>query len=186
MAHGQECSMPRSKGDFGLTMDELRVVASYAVECAQEALPLFEEANPGDPRPRAAIDAAWIFVNGAARTTLQRVAASDAHRAANEAASEASEHAAHAAGDAAGAAYLHPLAEADQVSHILRAAACAARAAESNADDDVAVGERLIKQARRRATPTPIDVLKRYPDAPVGKSRVAILMKDLDSSLRMP
>ena len=177
-------SMPIGKSDFGLSMDELRVVARYAVESAQEVLHLFEEANSEDLRPRFAIAAAWEFVHGAARTRLQRVTALDAHRAAKDVAGTAGEHAARAAGDAAAAAYLHPLATATQVGHILRSAASAARAAELSAGDDPAEGEALIERARRRATPTLIDVLSRYPLALAGKGRVAYLMKALDTSLR--
>jgi hypothetical protein len=61
------------------------------------------------------------------------------------------------------AAYLHPLANATQVGHILRAAANAARAAELSAAGDPDVEDALIEQARRRATPALIDVLDRYP-----------------------
>jgi hypothetical protein len=171
-------------GDFELTMDELRVVAGYVAEIAQEVLPVFEDANPGDPRPRAALDAAWEFVDGARRTKLQRVTSLDAHRAAREASTEASRLAAVAAGDAASAAYLHPIAKAHQVGHILRAAASAARIAEINAGDDPEVGNKMIEQARQRATPVLIDVLNRYPLAPAGKNRVAQLMTALDASLR--
>jgi hypothetical protein len=60
-------------GDFGLTMDELRVVARFVVRHAEDVRSVFEQAIPGDPRPRAAIDAAWAFINGARRTKLQRV-----------------------------------------------------------------------------------------------------------------
>jgi hypothetical protein len=165
-------------------MDDLRVVARYAVEGAQDVLPAFEDANPGDPRPRAAIDAAWEFVNGAKRGRLQRVTARDAHRAAKEAATEAAFHAARAAGDAAAAAYLHPIAKASQVSHILRAAASAARVAELKTDNDPGAGSESIEEARRRATPVLIDILQRYPPAPAGKSRVGQLMATLDASLR--
>ncbi|RLU83681.1 exonuclease SbcC [Streptomyces griseocarneus] len=171
-------------GDFELTTDELRVVARYAAESAQEVLPVFENVSPGDPRPRAAVDAAWEFVNGARRTRLQRVTSLDAHRAAKEAVTEAGRLAARAAGDAASAAYLHPIAKATQVGHILRAAACAARVAELKAGDDPDAGLQLIEQARQRATPILIDVLRRYPGAPTGKSRVAQLMAILDASLR--
>ncbi|MFG2227698.1 putative immunity protein [Streptomyces sp. NPDC048644] len=176
--------MTTGAGDFELTMEELRVVARYVVESAQEVLPVFEEAVPGDPRPRAAVDAAWEFVNGARRTTSQRVTALDAHRAANEAPTETTRLAARAAGDAAAAAYLHPIAKATQVGHILRGAACAARVAELSAGDDPDVGDKLIEQARRRATPVLIDVLGRYPLAPTGRGRVAHLMSTLDASLR--
>ncbi|MER6090707.1 putative immunity protein [Streptomyces bluensis] len=171
-------------GDFELSMEELRVVARYVAETAQDVLPVFEDANPGDTRPRAAIDAAWEFINGAPRTKLQRVTSMDAHRAAKETATETARLAAQAAGDAASAAYLHPIAKAHQVGHILRAAANAARIAEIDADEDPRAGNRAIEEARERATPVLIDILQRYPLAPSGKSRAAQLMTALDTSLR--
>lgn len=67
--------------------------------------------------------------------------------------------------------------------HPARCRQCGA-GTELSAADDPGVGNALIEQARRRATPSLIDVLHRYPPAPVGKSRVAHLMKTLDSSLR--
>lgn len=171
-------------GHFELTMDELRVVARYVVRHAEDVLPVFERAVPDDPRPRAAIDAAWAFINGADRTTLQRVTSLDAHRAARSAPSEAARLAARSAGDAASAAYLHPIAQASQVGHILRAAASAARIGEMTAGGDTAVGEAMLELSRRRATPVLVDVLRRYPPATSGGSRVARLMSALDHSLR--
>ncbi len=85
---------------------------------------------------------------------------------------------------AASAAYLHPLADAHQVKHILGAAAHAARAVELMAGDDRAVGAEHIEQALRRATPAVVDVLKRYPAAPPGGGRVGELLRDLDKALR--
>ena len=169
---------------FEFTMEELREVARFAVQSAEEVLGMFEEATPDDPRPRAAIAAAREFAHGARRTKLQRVTASDAHRAAKEAPSEAAKHAAHAAGDAAAAAYLHPFAKADQVGHILRSAAHAARVAELLAGGDPLAGPELVGRAAARATPGLVDVLRRYPPAPTGKSRVAALMSLLDDTLR--
>lgn len=171
-------------GDFVLTTDELRVVAAYVVRHAEDVLPAFEQAVPDDPRPRAAIDAARAFIDGARRTTLQRVTSLDAHRAARSAPSEAARLAARSAGDAAAAAYLHPIAQASQVGHILRAAASAARIAELAAGGDPAIGDALLERSQRRATPVLIDVLRRYPPAPSGSSRVARLMSTLDRSLR--
>ncbi|WFE32956.1 putative immunity protein [Micromonospora sp. WMMD975] len=171
-------------GDFDLTMDELRVVAGYVVRHAEDVLPVFEQAVPDDPRPRAAIGAARAFVDGAARTKLQRVASMDAHRAAQAAPSEAARLAARSAGDAAAAAYLHPLARASQVGHILRAAASAARIGELAAGGDPAVGAALLDRSRRRATPALVDVLRRYPPVTGGSSRVARLMGALDDALR--
>ncbi|MFJ7631241.1 putative immunity protein [Streptomyces sp. NPDC097595] len=167
--------------DFELSLDELRAVARYATEAAQDVLSVFEDAHPGDVRPRAAIEAAREFIDGAPRTRLQRVASMDAHRAAKDAATEAARLAAQAAGDAASAAYLHPIAKAHQVAHILRAAANAARVAEIA---EPAAGDRAIERARERATPALIDILRRYPPAPTGRTRAAQLMTALDTALR--
>lgn len=173
-----------TSGDFDLTLDELRAVTRYVAETAVEVLPVFEEVHPDDHRPRAALDAAWEFVDGARRTRLQRVTSLDAHRAAADAATEAARLAAQAAGDAASAAYLHPIAKAHQVGHILRAAANAARIAEFVASDDPTAADTSLALARRRATPILIDVLCRYPLAPTGSRRVAQLMSQLDAALR--
>ena len=171
-------------GDFDLTVDELRVVARYAVESAEQVLALFERGHPGDTRPRAAISAARTFAEGAPRTNLQRATALEAYRAAKTATAEAAKQGARAAGDAAAAAYLHPLANSTQVGHILRAAACGARSAELSAGDDPEVGDASIGEACRRAPAVLIDVLRRYPPAPTGKSRAAQLMTNLDTLLR--
>ena len=176
--------MTVSTADFHLTMEELREVARYAVESAEPVLVVFEDARPDDPRRRAAIEAAWTFARGAPRSNLQRVTALNAHRAAKEAPTEAAAAAARAAGDAAAAAYLHPLARATQVGHILRAAACAGRASELAAGGDLDIGRRVIELAAKRATPTIVDVLRRYPPAPSRKTRVGQLMKSLDDALR--
>jgi hypothetical protein len=109
----------------------------------------------------------------------------DAHRAAKESATETARLAARSAGDAASAAYLHPIAQAGQVGHVLRAAASAARIAELQAGDDPAAAARAIEEARQRATPTLIDVLRRYPLAPAAKNRVSQLQATLDASLRV-
>lgn len=172
-------------GDFDLTMDELRAVARYAVRYAEDVLPVFERAVPGDSRPRAAIDTAWTFVNGARRTKLQRVASLDAHRAARSAPSEAARLAARCAGDAASAAYLHPIAQAAQVGHILRASASAAHIGELAAGGDPTVGDALLERSLERATPMLIDVLRRYPSVTGSGSRVARLMSTLDDRLRL-
>lgn len=158
--------------DFDLTLDELRVVARFVAEDAQEVLPLTD-----DPRPRAAVAAAWEFVHGAPRTRLQRVTSIDAHRAAAEATSEPARLAARCAGDAAAAAYLHPLFQATQVGHILRASATVA----SLSDDP----EARLARSVARADPILVEVLRRYPPAPTGSSRIARLMSALDSELRL-
>lgn len=68
--------------------------------------------------------------------------------------------------------------------HILGSAAHAARAAELVAGGDEKVGAERIEQARRRATPALVAVLRRYPSAPSGGNRVAELMSALDVALQ--
>lgn len=171
-------------GDFELTMTELRTVARYVVASAEEVLPHFEDTHPQDRRPRAAIDAAWEFIDGSARTNLQRVASLDAHRAARAATTEIAKLAARCAGDAASAAYLHPIAKATQLGHVLRAPASAARITELLANGDLEVGAHEIERAAGRASSLLIDVVTRYPRVAKGTSRVSRLMSDLDARLR--
>jgi hypothetical protein len=168
-----------------LTLAELRAVAGYAAACAGPALPIFERDRPGDPRPRAAIEAAQGFADGAARTRSIRDAAWAAMRAANDARDAghpAASEAARAALAAASAAWLHPLAKATQVKHILGAAAHAAYALALAADEAGAAAH--LDAARALASPTVIAVLRCYPPAPPGGGRAGALMRQLDDALR--
>ncbi|MBB1023072.1 MULTISPECIES: putative immunity protein [unclassified Dietzia] len=167
--------------DFDLTMDELRAVVRFAADCAEGLLPEFDAVAPDDSRPRDAIDAARAFADGARRSNLQRSAAVASHRAAKEVSDESAQLAALACGDAAAAAYLHPIAKASQVGHILRAAACAARVTEVR----TGTSERdTVRALAGRATPPVPAILRRYPEAPTGSSRVSQLMSALDSAIR--
>ncbi len=179
--------MARELTRIELSRSELREVAGYAVACARPALAIFERERPDDRRPRAAIDAARAFADGAERTRALRDGAWAAHRAAQEArdaGQAAASEAARAAGHAAGAAFLHPLARATQVKHILGSAAYAARAFEISAGDDSIVGARHIERSRILAPPVVVDVLRRYPIAPRGGGRVGELLRQLDELLR--
>jgi hypothetical protein len=170
-----------------LSQSELREVAGYAVACARPALVIFERERPEDRRPRAAIDAAQAFADGAERTKTLRDSAWAAHRAAQQArdaGQAAASEAARAAGHAVGAAFLHPLPKATQVKHILGSAAYAARAFELSAGDDPGVGLAQITQSRILAPPVVVDVLSRYPSPPPGRGRVGELIRTLDASLR--
>lgn len=170
-----------------LSMAELREITGYAVACAEPALAIFDKQRPDDPRPRAAIEAARAFANGAERTKALRDTAWAAHRAHQEARDTgraAAGEAARAAVAAAGAAYLHPLAKATQVLHILGSAAHAALAFELDAGGDRIVGAEYIEKARNTACPTVSSVLARYPQAPSGRGRAGELMRELDASLR--
>ncbi|MFT7841613.1 exonuclease SbcC [Saccharothrix sp. BKS2] len=170
-----------------LGRDELRAVTAYAVACARTALAVFEREHPDDRRPRAAIEAAQAFADGGERTKALRDHAWAAHRAAQEtrdAGRAAASEAARAAGHAAGAAFLHPLAKATQVKHVLGSAAHAARALELAAGDDPATGDGQLARSRALADPVVVDVLGRYPAAPAGGGRVGELVRRLDASLR--
>lgn len=168
-------------GDFDLTMDELRAVVRFAADCAQDLLPDFEAVAPDDSRPRDAIDAARMFADGAPRSKLQRTAAFASHLAAKSVHEETARLTAIACGDAAAAAYLHPIAKASQLGHILRAAACAARVTELRTGTRDSGGVSVL--AELATSPLP-EILRRYPVAPSGSSRVSQLMSALDSAIR--
>ncbi|MCP2163589.1 putative immunity protein [Goodfellowiella coeruleoviolacea] len=170
-----------------LSTAELREIAGYAVACAEPALAIFERDCPDDPRARDALDQTRGFVAGGRRTRAMRVSALAAHRAARAAQERgcaAAADAARAAGHAGAAGYLHPLAKATQVLHILGSAAHAARAFEIDAGDDPRVGAEHIERARELAGPVVVRVLARYPTAPSGGGRVGELLRGLDDSLR--
>lgn len=181
---------------FVLGVDDLRAVAAFAAECAEAVLGVFEADRPDDVRPRAAIDAARAFAQGGERGKALRDTAWAALKAAGDADAAGKAGKAGKAGDgdagvaaraamaAAGAAYLHPLAQATQVKHILGAAAYAARATELVAGDDPTVGAEHIAQTARRTPPAVVAVLVRYPRAPDGGGRVGELTRLLDAALR--
>ncbi|GAA0497651.1 hypothetical protein Ade02nite_53970 [Paractinoplanes deccanensis] len=167
--------------------DDLRAVAAYAAACARRVLELFERERPGDRRPREAIDAALAFAAGGERVKRIRDCAWAAQRAvteAREAAQPAASEAARSALAAAGAAFLHPLAKATQVKHILGSAAHAALALELAAENAPGLGETSIARFAEAASPAVIDVLRRYPPAPAGGGRAGDLMRRLDALLR--
>ncbi|WP_337993808.1 putative immunity protein [Actinomycetospora straminea] len=168
--------------EVALTSDDLRAVTGFAAACAESVIDLYETAHPADTRPRDAIDAARAFADGGRRGKALRDVAWAALRAAGETDTPAAEHAARAAMAAASAAYLHPLANATQVRHILGAAAHAARSSELAAGEEAAAAQ--LDEARRAATPVVVAVLERYPAAPPGGGRVGELLRELDAALR--
>jgi hypothetical protein len=58
------------------------------------------------------------------------------------------------------------------------------RALELSAGDDPAVGADHIARSRILATAVVVDVLRRFPVAPLGGGRVGGLIRELDASLR--
>ncbi|WP_340373917.1 exonuclease SbcC [Streptomyces sp. SS7] len=178
--------MAEDGSGIALSKQELREVTAFAAACAEPVLELFEADQPDDARPRDAVRAAWEFARGGERGKPLRDTAWAALKAARSAHTAAASEAARAAMAAAGAAYLHPLAKATQVKHILGAAAHAARAAELAAGHDPAIGAEHVDRAVRRATPAVVEVLERFPAAPDGGGRVGALTRMLDAGLRSP
>lgn len=177
-------SRPRAQRvpDFVLTLDELRAVTAFNVACAERVIDVFEDALPGDLRPRAALESAAVFAQGGPRANAQRIGALAAHRAAKDIALAAS-HAAMAAGDAAASAYLHPLADAVQVGHILRGPAhCVI--AQMQRPVEPASNAGAVRLVLDLVTPLVVDVLLRYPRAVVSRREVATVMCELDATLR--
>lgn len=173
----------RSMADrIDLTMEDLRAVAAYAAETAAHVLSIFEQCHPSDTRPRDALEATRTFVQGGRRSKALRDAAWAALKAARQAEDAAASQAARAAMCAASAAYLHPLASATQLRHILGAAAHAARAVELAEGDGVDADP--LQHAIRSAPASVIEVLCRYPSAPAGGGQVGELLRCLDRELR--
>jgi hypothetical protein len=97
-----------------------RLLAVWAADCAQHVLHFFEQAQPGDDRPRKAIEQTYAWVRGEITMTQARTAAGHAMGAARALSGTARE-AAYAAGQAAAVAHV--------AAHELGAAAYAIRAA---------------------------------------------------------
>ena len=163
-------------------MEDLRAVAAFNLACALQVIDLFEAVKPHDARPRDALAAAEGFVRGGPRSRAQRISAPAAHRASKEVSGAAS-HAAMAAGDAAASVYLHPLADAAQVGHILRGPSHCVLALEARAV------EPLTRAAAAAAilewsTPAVAEVLCRYPSAATRDRATAEVLWFLDVQVR--
>lgn len=101
------------------------LLATWAADCAQHVLHLFERMRPHDDRPRQAIEQARAWTRGEITMTQARTAAFAAHDAARKTSGAAKE-AARAAG--------HAVAVAHMADHELGAAAYAIRAVRAAAD----------------------------------------------------
>ena len=114
-------SLDKPIEDLAIGVDH-RILAIWAADCAERALPLFEELRPRDPRPRRAIEALreWV-TSGVFRMADVRRTALDAHAAARDVqGNDAARSAARAAGQAMATAHVP--------SHALAAAIYAATA----------------------------------------------------------
>jgi hypothetical protein len=164
VARAEDGKDEKKSGEIRLPLKE------FKFKVPEDKAELFAFDEDGERRTKALRDSAWAAHR----------AAQDARAAGQAAASDATR----AALAAAGAAFLHPMAKATQVKHILGSGAHAARAVELSAGDDPVVGNAHIAQLRILARPVVVDVLKRYPVAPRGGGRVGELIRQLDGSQR--
>jgi hypothetical protein len=109
-----------------------KTLATWALDCAERALPYFESKYPEDGRPRVAIETgrAWV-TTGKFKMAVIRRAALDSHSAARDVKDDdAAGSAARAAGQAVAAAHVstHALAAAVYAATAIRDATCPANA----------------------------------------------------------
>src|SRR5512139_2553937 len=133
--------MDRESRYFSLSLESLRALGSWAADCAERALSVYEIHADSDSRPRAAIEGIRVFAGGGKRTARLRTLASAAYSAAREVGNPAAAAAARAAGLAASSAYTHPLVDIHQTKHVLGPVAYAVLALELYHDDNPNVGE---------------------------------------------
>ena len=74
--------MPPESRYFSLSLDSLRAIGSWAADCAERALPVYETRPGSDTRPRAAIEGIRVFAAGGPRTARLRTLALSAFAAA--------------------------------------------------------------------------------------------------------
>lgn len=169
---------------FSLSLESLRALGSWAADCAERALSVYENYANSDSRPRAAIEGIRVFAAGGKRTAQLRSLALSAFSAAREADDPAATAAARAAGLAASSAYTHPLADVQQTKHIVGPAAYAALALELNQGGDPTVGDGEVRWAMEHVTSEVREVLLQMPARKTGKSRLDKMLYELDEGIR--
>src|SRR4051794_6497720 len=107
-----------------LTDEDHHLLATWAADCAEHVLHLFEEARPGDVRPRRAIELGRAWARGEVSWWDARAAGGHSNAAARDLRG-AGRHAAYAAGQAAAVGHV--------AAHELGAAAYAIRAVQAAA-----------------------------------------------------
>jgi hypothetical protein len=165
-------------------IDDRRVLAGWAAECAERVLQLYEVRAPGDLRVREAIAETRAFAEGGPRTKGIRTAAWAALAAAREVGDPVGSAAARAAGYAAGTPYIHDLVSPHQVKHVHGPAVQQALAEELAADGDSEVGGAAIRWAVEQASAGVRGLVLGLPGATFGKSRLGALSRLLDEGLR--
>ncbi len=136
-----------------LSDEDHRLLAAWAIECAEHVLTLFEAVAPDDTRPRDALDAGRAWIRGELRMSDSRQAAFGANAAAREKPDPA-RLAALAVGQAAAVPHV--------AAHELGAAAYAiraARAAALAAGEDGEVARRAERDRQRARLPDRVRAL---------------------------
>jgi hypothetical protein len=169
---------------FSLSLESLRALGSWAADCAERALPVYEKHAGSDSRPRAAIEGIRVFAAGGRRTAQLRSLALSAYSAAREADDPAAAAAARAAGLAASSAYTHPLADVHQTKHIVGPAAYAALALELDHAGDPGIADGEIRWAIEHVTSQVRAVLLHMPARQAGNSRLDTILYKLDAGIR--
>jgi hypothetical protein len=176
--------MARESRYFSLSLESLRSLGSWAADCAERALSVYENYASSDSRPRAAIEGIRVFAGGGKRTAQLRSLALAAYSAARDAENPAAAAAARAAGLAAASAYTHPLADVQQTKHIVGPAAYAALALELYQGGDHSIGDHEVIWAIEHVTQEVREILLHMPARESGKSRLDNLMYKLDTDIR--
>jgi hypothetical protein len=122
-----------------LTDSDHHLLALWAASCAEHVLDLFESAQPGDPRPRQAIQHARAWVRGEVKMTQARAAGGHAMAAARDLRG-AARFAAYAAGQAGVVAHV--------AAHELGAAAYAIKAVRAASPEGEAEARRECQWQR--------------------------------------
>ena len=175
--------VPESKY-FSLSLESLRAIGSWAADCAERALSVYETHADSDSRPRVAIEGIRVFAGGGKRTARLRSLAWEANSAAREVGDPAAAAAARAAGLAAASAYTHPLADVNQTKHIVGPAAYAALALELDQAGDPSAGDAEVRWAIEHAPSEVREVLLQMPARQAGKTRLETLLYELDAGIR--
>jgi hypothetical protein len=176
--------MKREPTYFPLSLESLRALGSWAADCAERALPVYEKDAHSDTRPRAAIEGIRTFARGGKRSAGLRTLALAAFAAARDARDPAAAAAARAAGLAASSAYTHPLAVVEQTKHIVGPAAYAALALELSQGGDPMIGDHEVAWAVDHVTPQVREVLLQMPARETGKTRLETIMYELGVRIR--
>lgn len=165
--------MARVPGKLTLAEDDRRVLVTWAVECAERTLPLFEQAAPGDARPRQALEGARSFARGQLGVGAVRRLAAQAHAAARAVDSAAATSAARACGHAAAVAHM--------AAHAVGAPAYAALALGCEADQ--ASADAYVDWAVSRASAEVRRCLRKLPPRRRGRSGLAKVVHEIHAKL---